>query len=320
MWPDLGRATSFALKSDPYAGVLARSTDGIVLEILQGEYEEVFPADLRKVWGQLSSSTRESFRQVGLVCQTLAERKLTLAAAWRLMEDQIDSLMEEGVENLRHAITVSALKRYNPRIDLDKDLVDDEGFLDCDALVSEIIVDAKAILAGEYRLPLKNTTVETTYKIFKKSVCPEGTGQVKSPRGQKLAEILLALVSAIASEDEKQRAKAVYDLFCYLLATRLARDYGHHTKAFRSTDHMEMDSFADSTSERLFPQVEARSDLEQLISQGSLSKGEHAVIRGLKEGLEGPALETRAKANGIKPSSVRQLKSRAMEKLRKAAG
>ncbi len=96
MWPNFSRAANFVLKSEPYTGVLSRSTDGIVLEILQGEYDEVFPAELRKIWGQLSSSTRESFFQVGLTCQALAKRRLTLAAAWRLTEDQIDSLIEEG--------------------------------------------------------------------------------------------------------------------------------------------------------------------------------------------------------------------------------
>ena len=311
MWPDLGRATNWVLKSEPYTGVLARSTDGMVLEILTGEYEEVFPAELRKIWGQLSSSTRDSFFQVGLTCQALAKRGITLAAAWRLMEDQIDFLTEEGAENLRNAVTVSALSRFDPRIDLDQD------FLDPDALVSETIMDAKAIFKGEYHLPLHTKTLENTYELFKQLVCPDENDEVKSPRGKTLAELLFNLVSAIASEEEPQRAQAIHNFLCYVLARRVARDHGHDTKEFRNTGRMEMEPSPESTSERLIADAEFEADLDHLISQAQLSSGEEVVLRGLVDGLEGHGLEYYAKPHGISPNSVRQMKKRALNKVGK---
>jgi len=80
-----------------------------------------------------------------------------------------------------------------------------------------------------------------------------------------------------------------------------------------------MSSFPAVDVERHYSAAEARASLEPLIREGKLSSSETVVIQGMIQGFEKGDLGEYVKDRGVSPSSVRQLRKRALQKLRSVA-
>lgn len=89
----------------------------------------------------------------------------------------------------------------------------------------------------------------------------------------------------------------------------------------KDTGEIEKIEVPDLEASRFVDQVEARDELERIVSCADLSPGERVVLDGMRQGLKGEPLAewVEAQGAGVRRASVTVLASRVLSKLRAAA-
>jgi hypothetical protein len=306
IFPYVRRDIEFVLLRKPVPGPLGVAMEELSFWSDGPKGSRKLAQGLRRSWGKWPANVRQTFTQIAHLSRIWARQRMTLSDVWSQIEQHIDVIIETGTECLNAVLTREALARVNKHIRSDTDL------MDRDAIIAEVVLDLKSILTGTYQGPYEERTLENVRTVYKCLAMEEPFGRAK---GVQLAERLFGLMASF--HDPDNFPSAVKQLAVYLLARRLARDYGHDRESFKSTSEIDIELLEDRTD--AFTLSEQRVDLERLIAQADLSPGERVIINlGLK-GLEGAALEAAAEAAGISGNSVGKLKVRAEAKLRAAA-
>jgi len=98
----------------------------------------------------------------------MAGWQITMAEAWRQLSEDCDPILEEAADRLQDTLTAEKLAKFDKRLKIDSDFSHDPS-----TLVSEVVIDAKAIIMGRYELPLEQRTLEHTWQSVRCDVLGE---------------------------------------------------------------------------------------------------------------------------------------------------